>query len=284
MENTSANENKWIDLSQHADMPKDLTDSTQSTDSFTNKTSVAAPVATSVEPTKDPTSETSTQTVETTPVEITPVETTPVEQTDTSVVTPPETPEPPEESNEIVTNLPSDDTQTDDETNEEDVESDVDEEDPDYVPNNDELEEESSEEDGPEDLPLDSMVVVVYDREYQDAEPSSKYMFTGRVHSKDLSKSWVKIDFGEDEGTHNFRKRFSFDFSRNTYVDQEGWVVRIHSVEFDYDNLRIVDNTANTNDEEKRIVPQAVQVPAVALIGYLLFIALVTPMMRAVCH
>ena len=278
---SSTTENKWIDLSQHADMPKDLT---ESTDSFgkTNKTPVEEPV------------ETTDASVQTTPVEQ-------VETSDASVQT---TPEDQVETNdvvdgvrnEIVTDLPSDNTQSededdeddeDDEEDEEDEEEDEDDENDEPVPEKEDeeySEDEESDHESLEDLPLNSMVVVVYDREYQEAEPSSKYIFTGKVHSKDPSKTWVKIDFGEDEGMHNFRKRFSFDFSKHSYVDLFGWVVRIHSIDFDYEKLRLVDKTANKTDEELRIIPQAVQVPTVAAIGYLLFIALITPMMRAVCH
>lgn len=164
------------------------------------------------------------------------------------------------------------DTQSNEEevTDEEDNEDEVDDED-----NEDEVDEEES-----NTIPGE-WVCIVYGRDYW-KETGNKYLFTGMVVEE--NNRWVEVDCGEEEGTHVFHKCDSFlDFSRNTYTDRFGWTVRIHRVEFDYENCRIVDKTAHKNWENAFQVPTKLEMPGVVAFGYILFISLVAPMFHALC-
>ena len=122
-------------------------------------------------------------------------------------------------------------------------------------------------------------VCVVYDSEYR--QENKKYLFIGYIANS--SKTWVEIDFGTDEGVHLFHRAPSCDFTRNTFKDESGWVVRIHKIHYDYELQKIVDDTYNQQKRERVYIPTSLQMPTLSVIGYLLFIALIVPAFNSVC-
>jgi cobalamin biosynthesis protein CobT len=163
---------------------------------------------------------------------------------------------------------------------EEDNEEEDEEEDNEDEDNEDDDEEEDNEDDEEHSRKIPGYwVCIVYDREYWN-ETRNKYMFTGMVLEE--NNRWMEVDCGEDEGVHVFHKCNSFlDFSRDTYTDRFGWTVRIHKVEYDYENCRIVDKTAKKNQEDSFQIPTKLEMPGVVAFGYILFISLVAPMFHA---
>jgi hypothetical protein len=169
------------------------------------------------------------------------------------------------------------DEEDEEEDNEDDEEEDNED---DEQEDNDEDEEEDNEDEEEHSRKIPGYwVCIVYDREYWN-ETRNKYMFTGMVLEE--NNRWMEVDCGEDEGVHVFHKCNSFlDFSRDTYTDRFGWTVRIHKVEYDYENCRIVDKTAKKNQEDSFQIPTKLEMPGVVAFGYILFISLVAPMFHA---
>ena len=168
----------------------------------------------------------------------------------------------------------------------EDEETEVEDEDEDEKGDNDEDEDEVEEtevEDEDEQYNKDEnrqYVCVVYDREYSQQNPDDMTMYIGVVQER--NHNFIEVDFGED-GVHYFESRTSFDFSRNTYVDKSGCVVRVHDIRYDYKNFHIIDETFGET-EERFVMPTTLQIPSIAAIGYMLFISLVAPVFTTICQ
>ena len=143
-------------------------------------------------------------------------------------------------------------------------------------------EEESDEETNEEKTIPGDWVCIIYDRDYW-STTENKYLWTGRVVEE--NDTYLNVDCGLDEGIHIFRKRNSFfDFSKNVYDDCFGWTVRIHRIEYNYETQRIVDKTAGPENVNAYSVPESLQIPTIAAIGYMLFISLIGPMFHTICQ